>query len=105
MRNLWAVVPLLLWLGLPARASEHAAPKVQPATTFAAVEVHSEEKVAIAAEPYDSKEKESLFRVDYLSHGVMPVRLIVTNDGDRPLEPARCAHSFHHRGQREDSGS
>jgi len=27
--------------------------------------------VAIAAEPYDTKEKESIFRVDYLSHGVM----------------------------------
>ena len=85
MRNLWAVLPLLLWLGPSARASEHAAPPVQPATTFAAVEVHDDEKVAIAAEPYDTKEKESLFRVDYLSHGVMPVRLIVTNDGDHPL--------------------
>ena len=57
----------------------------EPATTFAAVEVHDDEKLAIAAEPYDSKEKESLFRVDYLSHGVMPVRLIVTNNGDRPI--------------------
>jgi len=41
--------------------------------------------VAIAAEPYDTKEKESIFKVDYLSHGVMPVRLIVTNNGDRPI--------------------
>jgi hypothetical protein len=54
-------------------------------TSFAAVEVHDKEKVAIAAEPYDTKEKESIFRVDYLSHGVMPVRLIVTNLGDRPI--------------------
>ena len=52
---------------------------------FAAVEVHDEEQVAIAAEPYDTKEKESIFRVDYLGHGVMPVRLIVTNNGDRPI--------------------
>ncbi len=42
--------------------------------------MHPDEKVAIAAEPYDTKEKESIFRVDYLSHGVMPVRLIVTNN-------------------------
>ena len=58
---------------------------MQPATSFAAVEVHDKEKVAIAAEPYDTKQKESIFRVDYLGHGVMPVRLIVTNDGDRPI--------------------
>ena len=59
-------------------------PFSQP-TSFAAVEVHDDEKVAIAAEPYDTKEKEAIFRVDYLSHGVMPVRLIVTNNGDRPI--------------------
>jgi hypothetical protein len=58
---------------------------VQPATTFADVEVHDQEKVAIAAEPYDTREKESIFLVDYLAHGVMPIRLIVTNLGDRPI--------------------
>ena len=79
-------IPLsLFWLALPAMASDHSAPAVQPATTYAAVEVHEDEKVAIAAEPYDTKEKESIFKVDYLSHGVMPVRLIVTNNGDRPI--------------------
>jgi hypothetical protein len=36
-------------------------------------------------EPYDTKEKESIFRVDYLGHGVMPIRLIVTNNGDKPI--------------------
>src|ERR1035438_9027625 len=83
-------IPLLLlcplvWVAAPAVASDHTTPPVQPATTFADVEVHDNEKVAIAAEPYDTKEKESIFKVDYLSHGVMPVRLIVTNNGDRPI--------------------
>lgn len=85
MRTLRVVLPLLFWLGPVARASEHVPPPVQPASTFAAVEVHDAEKVAIAAEPYDTKERESIFRVDYLAHGVMPVRLIVTNNGDRPI--------------------
>ena len=76
---------LVVWLALPALASDHSPPPVQPATSFAAVAVHDDEKVAIAVEPYDTKEKEGIFRVDYLSHGVMPVRLIVTNNGDRPI--------------------
>ena len=76
---------LVVWLALPAAATDHTPPPVQPATTFAAVEVHEDEKVAIAVEPYDSREKEAIFRVDYLSHGVMPVRLIVTNNGNRPI--------------------
>lgn len=79
-------IPLfLIWLALPALASDHTPPPVQPATAFPAVEVHADEKVAIAAEPCDTKEKESIFRVDYLGHGVMPVRLIVTNNSSRPI--------------------
>jgi hypothetical protein len=76
---------LVVCLALPAVASDHTPPAVQPATTFAAVEVHGDEKVAIAAEPYDTREKEAIFRIDYLRHGVMPVRLIVANNGDRPI--------------------
>ncbi|MGA3137164.1 MAG: hypothetical protein ABSC88_14345 [Terracidiphilus sp.] len=85
MRILRAIPPFLFWLALPAMASNHTPPPVQPATSFAAVEVHDDEKVAIAAEPYDTREKEAIFRIDYLSHGVMPVRLIVTNNSNRPI--------------------
>jgi len=84
--RVYKAFPLLVaWLTLPAVAADHKIPPVQPATSFAAVEVHDKEKVAIAAEPYDTKEKESIFRVDYLAHGVMPVRLVVTNNGDKPI--------------------
>ena len=85
MRVLQAIPLLLFALALPALPSDHTPPPVQPATSYADVEIHPAEKVAIAAEPYDTKEKESIFRVDYLSHGVMPVRLIVTNLGDKPI--------------------
>ena len=84
--RLSGIFPLFaLLLALPAAAVDHTPPPVQPATTFADVEVHADERVAIAAEPYDTREKEAIFRVDYLSHGVMPVRLIVTNNGNRPI--------------------
>jgi len=85
MKALRTIPLFLLWLALPAGGSSHTPPPVQPATSFAAVEVHADEKVAIAAEPYDTREKAAIFRVDYLSHGVMPIRLIVTNNGDRPI--------------------
>lgn len=85
MRPLRALSPLLLWLALPAMASKHNLPPVQPATEFPAVEVHTDEKVAIAADPYDTREKEAIFGVDYLSHNVLPIRLIVTNNGDQPI--------------------
>ncbi len=82
-------VPAFLLLtalsAMPAWASDHATPPVQPATTYPDVEVHAKEKVAIAAEPYETKDKEKIFRVDYLAHGVMPIWLVVTNNGDRPI--------------------
>jgi hypothetical protein len=85
MRRLCAVSTFALALALPALAADHTPPPVQPAASFAAVEAHDDEKVVIAVEPYDTKEKESIFRVDYLAHGVMPIRLIVTNNGNRPI--------------------
>lgn len=87
MKNLRALPLLLLAMTVAAGAKDkpRTPPPVEPATSFPAVEVHDAEKVAIAVEPYDTKEKEKLFRVDYLSHGVMPIRLIVTNNGSKPI--------------------
>jgi len=85
MNHLRRIPLLTICLAAPLLASDHAPPPVQPASAFAAVEIHDKENVAIAAEPYDTKQKESIFRVDYLSHGVMPVRIIITNNGNRPI--------------------
>ena len=85
MRVFFCIPLLFFWLGMPATAADHAPPPVQPATSFPAVEVHADEKVAIAVEPYDTRERESIFHVNYVEHGVMPIRLIVTNLGDRPI--------------------
>jgi hypothetical protein len=85
MRIAYTIPVLAIALAMTAGASDHKAPPVQPATTYPAVEIHDKEHVAIAVEPFDTKEKESIFRVDYLAHGVMPVRLIVTNLGDKPI--------------------
>jgi hypothetical protein len=86
MRVALAIPLLTLALAVPALARDRdKLPPAQPATSYPAVEVHAEEKVAIAAEPYDTKEREAIFRVDYLAHGVMPIRLIVTNNGDKPI--------------------
>jgi hypothetical protein len=78
-------IAILALLPQPSLAVDHTPPAVQPATDFAAFEIHADEKLAIAAEPYDTREKMALFRVDYISHGVMPIRLIVTNNSDRPI--------------------
>jgi hypothetical protein len=85
MKLVRALPLLVMGLAVTAGASDHKVPPVQPASTFPAVETHEKERVSIAVEPYDTREKESIFRVDYLGHGIMPVRLIITNDGNKPI--------------------
>lgn len=86
MPNFRLIPLLLLAFALPARAAEHAPPPVSPATSFPAVEIHKAEQVAIAVEPYDTPKKQELFNFhDYYKYGVMPVRLIVTNNSNRPV--------------------
>lgn len=61
-------------------------PKVFPAQTFPARDDHPQEKVAIAADPYDLADKQAtLFHVPYLDYDLLPVNLVITNDGDTPV--------------------
>jgi hypothetical protein len=60
-------------------------PPVKEATTYPDVDLHGKEHVAIAAEPYDTKQKCKVFRVDYLKYNFLPIRIIVTNLGDEPI--------------------
>ena len=75
-------------------ASDHNLPPAKDASTYAAFDAHADEKVTIAAEPFDTKEKESIFRVDYLKNEFMPIRIIVTNNGDRPISLADARINF-----------
>ena len=74
--------PLLL---LRARAADHEAPPAGVATSYPAFDLHPDDKVAIAADPYNTQEKASIFRFKYLQYGFMPIRIIVTNNGDKPI--------------------
>jgi hypothetical protein len=70
---------------IPVSASDHGPPAANEATTYPAVEIHEDEKLAIAVDPFDTKEKADFFRVDYLKHRFMPLRIIITNNGDKPV--------------------
>lgn len=83
------IVPLacgLLLLCARVAVAEHAPPPAGVASSYAAFVAHPEEHVTIAADPYNTKEKASCFRIDYLKYGFMPIRIIVTNDGDKPID-------------------
>jgi len=77
---------LLLLAIIPAFCpAETDPPPVKDATAYPAVDFHSKEQVAIAAVPFDTAEKCKIFQVDYLKYRFLPIRIIVTNTGDRPV--------------------
>lgn len=80
----WVVVSLFLPLLLPVRAEKAASP-AGVATSYPAFDEHANEQVAIAADPYNTPDKASLFKFKYLQYGFMPIRIIVTNNGDKPI--------------------
>ena len=69
-------------------AKDFVKPAAHPAKTYAAHDDHTEDKVAIGADPYDTSDKAKLFSVNFQEHGFLPVFFIVTNDGDRPISIA-----------------
>ncbi len=64
---------------------EYLAPRAYHAKTYPARDEHADEKVAIAADPYDLPNKASLFVLPYLEKGYLPVYLVVSNDRDEPI--------------------
>jgi nicotinamidase-related amidase len=75
-------------------AKDFVKPAAQPAKTYPLHDEHAAEKVAIAADPYDTADKAKLFSVNFRDHGFLPVFFIVTNDGDQPISIANLQVTF-----------
>lgn len=92
MRNVRSsFVTLALVLALVAAAfaaKDFVMPKPSPASQYPAHDAHPAEKVTIAVDPYDMADKAAIFRGEYLENELMPMFLVITNDGDQPVSLA-----------------
>lgn len=66
-------------------AADKKAPPPKPASQYDAFDAHEKEQVTIAADPCDDPAECKFFRLPYVQHGLMPIRVIITNDSDRAL--------------------
>jgi hypothetical protein len=69
-------------------------PAAQPAKTYPAHDEHPSEAVTVAIDPYDMADKASIFSVHYAEVGLMPMFLVITNDGDQPVSLAGIKAEF-----------
>jgi hypothetical protein len=75
----------LLCVATDAWAADKAPPPAGPAAQYAAFDAHPDEHVTIAAEPCEDPKLCPFFRLPYIQHGLLPVRVVITNDSGRAL--------------------
>lgn len=79
---------LVLFPALLIAGKSFVKPEAKTAINYPAHDFHRDEKVAIAADPYDNPDKAKIFSINFAEHGFMPIFFIVTNDGDQPVSIA-----------------
>ncbi len=84
-RRIAATCLLALVSAVPMHAADKKAPPAKPATQYTAFDTHANEHVTVAADPCTDAKDCSFFRLPYLQHGFLPIRVIVTNDSDTAL--------------------
>src|SRR5947209_2352692 len=76
---------LVLSVSLSAKDKSFVMPPLQPASSYPAHDQHTAEKVAIAADPYDTHTKAENFQIPYRQLHFLPVLIVITNEGAEPV--------------------
>jgi hypothetical protein len=66
-------------------SKEFVLPKADNANTYPSKDAHPNEKVTVAVDLYNMAPKDDIFITHYNEEGILPVLLIITNDGDQPV--------------------
>ena len=69
-------------------AKQFVMPVAQPAKSYPAHDAHPNELLTVAADPYERAGKADIFSVHYNDIGMLPIYVVVTNDGEQPVELA-----------------
>ena len=76
--SLLAAAPLLAF-------KDFVMPHAENAATYSSKDAHTDEKVTIAIDLYNTAPKDDIFSTHYVQEGILPVFLVITNDGNRPI--------------------
>jgi hypothetical protein len=86
LRQKIGTICVLLLCSILCLAGKHfVMPTAQPAKTYPAHDEHPAEGVTLALDPYDMADKASIFSIHYSDVGLMPIFVVITNDGDQPV--------------------
>jgi hypothetical protein len=60
-------------------------PKAENANTYPSKDSQPTEKITAAVDVYNTSPKDDIFGTRYVQEGILPVFLVITNDGDKPI--------------------
>src|SRR5258708_18456889 len=90
VRAVWiqivAIAAIAMVPSLALAAKGFAMPPAAPAKTYPAHDQHPVEMVGVAVDPYDLADKANIFSVHYSEIGFLPLFVVITNDGNQPVE-------------------
>lgn len=66
-------------------AKDFVMPRALPAASYPAHDIHNNEEVVVALDPYDTPEKAKIFNVDYAQMGFLPVFVVITNNSNQTI--------------------
>lgn len=66
-------------------ARDFVAPKASNASAYPCKDTHPTEHVTAAVDVYNSSPKADIFITHFSDEGILPVFLVITNDGDQPI--------------------
>src|SRR5580692_5269995 len=84
LRNLAAVFVLVV-SSVVCLGKHFVMPAAQPAKTYPAHDAHQSESVTLGLDPYDLPDKANIFSIRYSDIGLMPIFVVITNDGDQTV--------------------
>jgi hypothetical protein len=84
--QLWAVALTVAFSSLALQAfKDFVPPRAENASTYPCKDAHPNEKVTMAVDVYNAPPKSDIFATPYNQEGILPVFLVITNDGDQPV--------------------
>ncbi|QNI37831.1 hypothetical protein H7846_06035 [Edaphobacter sp. 4G125] len=85
LRRSLAFLAVMVFPLAAAHAGSKKAPPVRPAREYPAYDAHPQEHVTVAIDPCTEPRDCDFFRLPYIRHSLIPVRVIITNDSDAAL--------------------
>jgi hypothetical protein len=83
---LWIVPLIILFSSVALWAfKEFVPPKASDAATYPCKDTHPNEHVTAAVDAYNNSPKADIFITHFSDEGILPVFLVITNDGDQPI--------------------